>query len=167
MAKSPLGKSRTWLSDGEYVWFRRAKANPETLARHEKFVRTGQYKHVGNSDDVEIWRLTESSAFKRTPVNLVTLDLPTLRRTAVLLAVAGDFSGYVDALDELASRIKGVRGGELDEGTRRKAFLAHIGHMNYLIQIRGGPSPVTLEHEIAAVRTRRGQSKGRQILLPA
>lgn len=166
MAKSPLGKNRTWLCDGEYVWFRRAKSNPETLARHEKFIRTGQYKHVGNSDDVEVWQLTEASAFKRTPVNLVQLDIPTLRRTAVLLAVKGDFGGYVDALDELASRIKGVRGGALDMATMQKIFLGHVGHMQYLITIRGGPSAVTIGNEVKAVRAARGQSRGKLLLLP-
>ena len=52
-----LGKKKIWASDGAFVWFRRKLANPATLERHNRFLATGEYKHVGTQDDVEIYEL--------------------------------------------------------------------------------------------------------------
>src|SRR5690606_23256068 len=40
------GKDRIWWTDGDTVWFRRSKSNPDTLRRHNDFVAKGDYKHI-------------------------------------------------------------------------------------------------------------------------
>lgn len=162
-AKSLLGKKRTWASDGEYVYFRRSQANPATLERHEKFLRTGDYQHIATEDDVEIYKLQESSPFYRqNGGNLLEADFISLRRHAVLAACRHDYGLFHDILEEISSRLKGAfhpaeAKGQYDE------LLTYIFH---LINLRGGPSNVAIDRGFQAVRKRRGVGSGRVIALP-
>lgn len=163
MRKNPLGKSRTWASDGEYVWFRRKQANPATLERHERFLRSGDYAHVGTQDDVEIYKLQPASPFKRKePLDLRALDMYNVRRQAALSACRRDWAGYVDALEELAGRIKGT----YDPAFAKTMFGEALNAVENSIAIRGGPAKSEIDRELAAVRKRRGEGKDRKILLP-
>ncbi len=163
MRKSPLGKSRTWASDGEYVWFRRKQANPATLARHENFLRSGDYEHVGTQDDVEVYKLRPSSPFKRRePLDLTRLDMYNVRRQAALSACRRDWGTYVDALEELAGRIK----GRYDPAFARTMFGEALTAIELSIAMRGGPGKGEIDREVVALRARRGESRDRVILLP-
>lgn len=164
MRKHILGKSRTWACDGEYVYFRRKQANPATLERHEKFLKTGDYIHVETQDDVEVYSLQESSPFKRqTQVNLADVDDSRVRRAAVLAACRRDWPFYVDALEELAGRIK----GRFHPGFAETMWSDALRYIETLIDMRGGPARLERDREIIAVRQRRGAGRGRQIIVPS
>lgn len=162
MRKNLLGKSRVWASDGEYVWFRRKGANPATLQRHERFLASGDYEHVGTQDDVEIYKLRESSPFKREPVNLAELDMYNVRRQAALAACRRDWATYVDALEELAGRFKGA----YDPGFAKTMFNETLTAIELSIRMRGGPAGEEVGREVTALRARRGDSRGRVVLVP-
>lgn len=163
MAKQLVGKSRTWASDGEYVYFRRKQANPATLERHERFLQTGDYRHVATEDDVEVYELQDGSPFKRhNGGNLLEADIPALRRHAVLAACRYDFKLYIDILEEIASRIKGAFHAD-EAKVQYEEMLAYIMH---LINLRAGPSPVQLNQGVIRTRQMRGEHRNRLIMLP-
>lgn len=169
MVKSLVGKSRTWATDGEYVAFRRKQANPATLQRHENFIKLGNYKHVSTQGDVEIYELQEGSAFKRTPVNLMKLDVPTIRRQAVLAGVARDWPLFVDILAELATRIKNTvaqDGKKIDARLSGPLYDENLAYVFEWIWKRGGPLQPEIDAGVQAVRAARGESSGRIITAP-
>lgn len=163
MQRKLLGKSRTWASDGEYVYFRRKQANPATLQRHEQFLKTGNYKHISTQDDVEIYQLQEGSAFKRGPVNLAALNYGDVRRQAIVAACRRDWGVFVDALQEMAGRLKGA----YHESMATQIYNEQLAHVFSMIAFRGGPSPMETDREVAALRTRRGDNRSRVIALAA
>jgi hypothetical protein len=165
MAKKLVGKSRIWACDGEFVAFRRAKSNPETLKRHEAFLKTGDYKHIETQDDVEIYQLQPSSPFKRkVQVNLGNLDDYNVRRAAALAACNRDWAMFVDSLSELAGRIK--HSGRYHEGFANLKYNEDLESIFLAINMRGGPSRSEIDREVQALRRRRGDTTSRVILLP-
>lgn len=163
MAKQLVGKSRTWASDGEYVYFRRKQANPATLERHERFLQTGDYRHVATEDDVEVYELQEGSPFKRhNGGNLLEADIVGLRRHAVLAACKYDFKLYVDILEEIAGRLKGAFHPE----EAKVQYEEMLGYILHLINLRGGPSEVQLNRGVISTRQARGQHRSRLVMLP-
>lgn len=161
MQRKLLGKSRTWASDGEYVYFRRKQANPATLQRHEQFLKTGNYRHIQTEDDVEIYQLQEGSAFKREPVNLAVLNYGDVRRQAIVAACRRDWGVFVDALEEMASRLKGA----YHDGFAMQAYQEQLAHVFSMIAMRGGPSALETDREVAALRQRRGDRRNTLITL--
>ena len=163
MTKRLLGKSRTWMCDGEYVLLRRKQANPETLKRHEEFIARGEYKFLMTSDDVEVYQLQPSSPFKRKePIDLTSLDDYNLRRAIAKAACRRDWVTYVDALEEIAGRIK----GRFDPAFGQQVFLDTLADIELMIERRGGPGQLERDREVNAVRKKHGLGKGRQVYLP-
>ena len=162
MRKSALGKARIWASDGEYVYFRRAKSNPETLKRHEAFIRTGDYRHVQTQDDVEIYQLMPSSPFARPQKDLTVLDNYNVRREAALSACRRDWATFLDALSELSGRIK----GQFHDAFARTVYEDNLTAIFLAINMRGGPSQTEIDREVKALRTRRGDDRKRLLVLP-
>ncbi len=176
MVKRLVGKSRTWACDGEYVAFRRKQSNPATLERHNKFIASGNYKHVSTHEDVEIYELQEGSPFKREPVNLRAMTLTAVRRQAVLAGVARDWHLFVDILLEMATKIKSARaydGKMIDAGdSTSTAFANNLFHENmaYVFEWvwkRGGPGGDEITREVNTVRERRGDNVSKILSLPA
>lgn len=161
--KDMLGVGRTWACDGEYVYFRRKQSNPATLERHNRFVSCGDYQHVETQDDVEIYELQEGSPFKRRPMNLLDLDFSNLRRQTAIAAVNRNWAVFVDGVEEIASRIKGA----YHSGQAALVYSEQLEYLFHLIEMRGGPSRVEIDREVAALRTRRGETRSRQIYLPS
>lgn len=163
MAKKLVGKSRVWASDGQFVAFRRAKANPATLERHERFLRTGDYKYLGTQDDVEIYELQESSPFKRRePVNFAALRFYDARRHTIRAAVARDWATFVDGLEHLAGGIK----GQYDPAMAKTVYNDLLHYIFVQVAMRGGPSREETDREVAALRTRRGDHRTSTLVLP-
>jgi hypothetical protein len=163
MSATPLGKKRIWACDGEYVYFRRKKSNPETLKRHEDFIARDHYVHVETSDDVEIYKLTPRSPFKRPQRDLTTLDSYNLRREAVLAACRRDWATLIDALSELSTRIK----SRFHEGFAATVYQENLHAIFLAINMRGGPAQMEIDKEVRALRQRRGDHVSRLLVLPA
>lgn len=172
MAKKLLGKSRVWACDGEYVYFRRKKANPASLQRHNNFLKTGQFKHVMTQDDVEIYQLQESSPFKREPENLTVLTIPMIRRSAVKAAVARDWGLFVDCISELATKFKSQRwevdGKKIspDDGYVKNLYEEALQYIFLTVWKSGGPLQPEIDAGVQDVRQRRGEAVSRLVTLP-
>lgn len=163
LVKRLVGKSRVWTCDGEYLGFRRKKANPATLARHEAFLRSGDYKYLATYDDVEIYQLQSSSPFKRKQRDLTVLDAYNVRREATLAACRRDWSTFVDALLELSARIK----SRYHEAFATEIYKDNLTAIFLAINMRGGPSQAEIDREVRALRQRRGDVASRLIVMPA
>jgi len=162
MSRGILGKKRVWASDGEFVYFRRAKSNPATLQRHEAFLKTGDYQHVETQDDVEIYKLMPSSPFARRQRNLAELDDYNVRRQAALAACRREWGLFIDALEELSGRIKSRWAGAM----ATTVYDENLTAIFLAIDMRGGPSKAEIDREFAAARQRRGADRKR-LLVPA
>jgi len=148
------GKDRIWWCDGEYVWFRRGKSNPETLKRHNQFVADGDYKHVETQGDVEIWQLQPQSQFKSDVIAGKQIDIAkmnnyNLRRQASLAAVRRDWQAFHDIMTFLRERINAVHGLNLAgaEMYYAEAYMAVMAS----IQQRAGPSPNEINKELRSL----------------
>jgi hypothetical protein len=100
------GSGRVWACNGRYVACRPSGFNPATAARHNRFLRSGHYKHVGTFDDVQLFELQPGSPFYREPGDPRAGDLRSLIRAAAIAAVKRDWGAYVDLLSEIATRLK-------------------------------------------------------------
>jgi hypothetical protein len=176
-------KNKMWHCDGYFVYFRRKMAttpmpgapeglNPHLARRHNEMIARGDYRHVATQDDVEIYELADSSPFKRRGVDLGALNLSQVRWYAIWAAI-GRFPGqieirppdwtlFVDCLEEMASRIKGAF--HKDEASWQ--YTQEYNYTIHLIQQAGGPSPGMIDYGVQSVMKKRGQSKGRVIMLP-
>lgn len=163
LVKRLVGKSRVWVCDGEYLGFRRKKANPATLARHEAFIRAGDYKYLTTHDDVEVYQLQSSSAFKRPQRDLMALDVYNLRRETVLAACRRDWGTFIDGLTELSTRIK----SRYHDAFATTVYQENLQAVFLAINMRGGPSQAEVDREVRALRQRRGDNVSRLLVLPA
>lgn len=176
-------KNKVWHCDGDFVYFRRRLAatpapgapdgmNPALVQRHNKMIANGEYRHVATQDDVEIFELTEKSPFKRKGVDLGLANMSQVRWYAIW-SVLGKFPGqkfqreadygmFVDCLEEMAGRIKGM----YHEAQAKQVYNEELAYTFHLIAQAGGPGIQAIDRGVAAVRERRGQNKGRVILLP-
>jgi hypothetical protein len=168
MHKGVLKKGQTWGSDGEFVYFRRKQANPATLERHNRFMANGDYKHIDTQDDVEIYKLQESSPFKRDQADLSSLPLNVVRRTAILAACARDWVLFTDALEDLAFKIKNARytdGQTADANFAKQLWQQQLDYVFRLIELRRGPGQFDIDRGMQEVRARRGHNS-RTLYLP-
>jgi len=166
--KRVSGKSRAWVCDGEYVWFRRNKANPATKQRLTDQIARGELKHVTTSDDVEIYKVQASSPFARKQRDLTTLDMQTVVRETVIACCKRDYQTFLDGLAEVAHRIKNARysdGRPADAKFAEMLYQEKVEHIFNLIRLRRGPSQAEIDQEVSALRSRRGEG-GRMIVLP-
>lgn len=172
MQRRLVGRDRIWACDGEYVYFRPyryengvrvERANPTTLSRHRRFIDNGDYEYVETQDDVEIYKVAPTSALARKGLYLGEVSDAELRRQVALAACRRDWVTYSDALEELFGRLKN-RG--YSEAYAKQVAGDYLSYLDVLIRMRGGPSPQECSAGLAGVRARRGEGKGRLILLP-
>lgn len=152
-----LGADRVWFTDGTTVWFRRAASNPATLERHERFLKTGDYKHIETQDGVEVYELQDNSPFKiktNKQVDISVLDNYNVRRQAVLAACRRDWKAFKEIMSYLRERINmshlDMRGGmntPLAENIFAEQYLAAMNS----IEQRNGPSPGEINKELASL----------------
>lgn len=166
-----FGEGRIWGCDGSYVFFRPKRmidgvftqvANPAAMERHERYLRLGHYQYIETQDDVQIFRVTDKSPFKRQFGSLMEIDTGKLRRVVIMSAVKHEWRTYLDALEELAVRIKGDDRGPLG-ANQWKEMLAYI---QIQISMRGGPTAEQCAFHMQKERIARGDSRERRILLP-
>lgn len=164
------GKGRTWHSDGKYIWFRRKKANPATLARLSDHLARGEIKHLTTSDDVEMYEVLPSSAFYRAEAqDLTKLDYSSVTWATIRAAKRREWTGFVDGLSEIAARIKGRVYTDGGTATGEFARLQYSERLNYifrLVSMAGGPGREEIDREVSLVQQRRGAGRGSTIVLP-
>jgi hypothetical protein len=156
------GRNRVWWCDGEYVFFRRKRANPATLERHNKFTSVGNYVHVETQDDVEIYQLQEGSPFKRRALDLGAIPMSDVQRQAVLAACRRDYKTFIDCLSEISARLKDA----FHEAFAKTLYTERLNYIFQLIQLRGGPTQVEIDSAVRAERDARGSRPKRMIYLP-
>jgi hypothetical protein len=169
-----LGKDRVWYCDGDYIAFRRAKANPATLERHNRFTATGDYTHIGTSGDVEVYKLNDSSPFKIKPpepgkrvLDLGEMNWYNVRRQAALAACRRDWETFQNIVAFMREAIN----RNVGEGTATRwtqAFADTMFADTYValmesIKMRQGPSPGEINRELAALAARKKQNVNRLI----
>lgn len=162
----PLGEDKAWFCDGEFIWLRRAKANPATLERHDRFVANGDYKHVETQDGVEVWELQESSPFKSTrgkgrEINISQMDNYNVRRQAALAACRYDWEAFRDIMSYLRDRIRGNYGAHQAQAelVYTETYMAVMA----AIAMRNGPSPGMINNELLALEARKGEQRDKII----
>lgn len=165
------GSSRVWACDGEYVACRPADFHDATRTRHQKFLRSGHYQHVGTFDDVQVFKLLEGSPFRRHAVDIREASTYECQRGAALAAVKRDWVLYVDILEEIATRIKstptGTESQAADGPLAKERWDFTLTQIEQQIYMRGGPTQAEVDAGLQSVRRRRGNTAGRVIALPA
>lgn len=156
------GKDRVWWCDGEYIWFRRDKSNPETLKRHDKFVADGDYRFVETQNDVEVWQLQPQSVFaSKKQIDIGSMDVYNVRRQASLAACRRDWLAFRDIMTFLRERVNvlhgaNVAGAEMEYAEQYMAVICSI-------EQRDGPAVGEINRELHALADRRGENKSRMI----
>lgn len=174
-----LGKDRVWFTDGDYIAFRRKKANPATLERHNRFTANGDYEHIGTSDDVEIYKLNASSPFKIKPpdrtgaqphiIDLAQLDWYNVRRQAAKAACRRDWKTFRDIVAFMRESLN--RNVGQDTAARwTQGFCDTIWSETYqalmlAIKMRQGPSPAEINKALNDLRMQDGTAVGRIITI--
>ncbi|MGH8235394.1 MAG: hypothetical protein ACREXP_00040 [Steroidobacteraceae bacterium] len=135
------GSSRVWACNGRYVACRPAGFKNSTIReRHERFLRTKQYRHVGTFDDVQLFELTSASPWYRTPGDVRAGTWYEVLRAAAMAATAKDWGAYVDLLEEIATRLKSTPTGTdstaVDPGLAAERFADTLAHLEQLIFMR-------------------------------
>ncbi len=161
------GKDRIWWCDGEYVWFRRSKSNPETLKRHDNFVADGDYRFIETQGDIEIWQVQPQSQFATATkqINIGQMGTYDVRRQAALAACRRDWTAFRDIMSFLRERINAVHGAnaagaELQYSEQFGAVIASIAQ-------RVGPTVGEINRELMALADRRGDNAHKMITIAA
>lgn len=164
------GSGRVWACDGKYVACRPDGFHDATRSRHQRFLRSGHYKHIGTFDDVQIFELMPQSPFYRKPISLDEATHYETIRGCAIAAVNRDWVMYHDLLDQIAKRCKslptGTESGAVENvvATERWTFiLEQIGQMIYM---RNGPTQAEVDAGLRSVRQRRGHKVSSNIALP-
>ena len=158
------GTGRVWACDGEYVACRPKDFHDGTRTRHQGFLNSGHYKHVGTFDDVQIFELLPGSPFRRDNRTLIPgVNLYQDMRECAKAATTRDWVLYHDILEAIATNVKAA----YDANMAREMFGDIVTQIRNLIQMRGGPSVAEVDAALANVRKRRGVGVDRKILLPA
>lgn len=175
-----FGPGRIWGCDGNYVFFRPKRmidgvftqvANPAAMERHERFLRLGHYKYIGTSDDVQVFEVTELSPFKRKFGSLMEMATGQVKRAAIMAAVKREWPVYVDALEELAVRIKSGAGQQISDGQgpgvlHQNQWNEMLRYIEIQIQMRGGPTPEECALNLQRIRiARNGGGDQKRILI--
>ena len=161
------GKDRIWWCDGEYIWFRRSKSNPETLKRHNKFVEDGDYKHVETQGDVEIYQLQPQSIFKSDVIAGKQIDIAqmnnyNLRRQAALAACRRDWQAFRDIMTFLRERINAINSCDKTPG-QTTPLAENIYAENYVavmnsIEQRDGPGAGEINRELLSMSQNKNEN---------
>lgn len=166
------GRNRKWYTDGAYIWFRRKEANPETVARHNRFMAAGDYEYLGTEDEVEIYGLNEQSRFHIAGANTRVVDLDKLwamgqwqvKRLAAIAAVERKWDNFVDLCGFVRERVRERHGANT-----AAADLEYADFTEWLfasITQRLGPSAGEIQKEVGVIAAKRRMNvKGRVITL--
>lgn len=173
-----FGPGRIWGCDGNFVFFRPKRmidgvwtqvANPAAMERHERYLRLGHYVYIETQDDVQIYRVTDKSPFKRKYGSLMEIETGQLRRVIVMAAVKHEWATYCDALEEMAHRIQREAAASDGQGfgtLHRNQWQEMLKYIEIQIAQRGGPTPQMCAHYLQNERIKRGDGRDRKILLP-
>jgi hypothetical protein len=172
-----FGDGRIWGCDGSYVFWRPKRmiegvftqvANPEAMERHQRFLQLGHYEYIETQDDVQIFRVTDASPFKRKFGSLRGMSESTIKRAVIMAAVKREWTLYVDALEELAALLQsGIRAADGQgygalHANQWKEMLAYI---ELQIQMRGGPTSAECALNLSRIRADRNGGSGKRILV--
>lgn len=161
----PGGRDRVWFTDGEYIWFRRAKSNPATLRRHDGFTADGDYEYIETQDDVEIYKLKPQSRFKAKAspklLDLGDLDFYNVKRQAALAAVRRDFKTF----HEIVSWIREMFMAQYHAGHADMLYAECYASLMAMIEQRLGPSPGEINRELMKLMAGSGQARGKIITI--
>lgn len=176
-------EGRIWGCDGEFILFRPKRmiegvwtqvANPVAMERHERHLRMGHYVYLGTQGDVQIYRVTEKSPLKRKFGSLMEMNVGQLKRAVIMSAVKREWPVYVDALEELAFRIKSGAGQQISDGKGAGQLHAlqwneMLVYINQMIEMRRGPTPEECGREMSRIMSLRrgGDGVERRILVGA
>jgi hypothetical protein len=163
------GSNRVWACDGEYVAYRPVnhtsgrEVNPRTAQRHQSFLDSGHYEHVGTFDEVQIFKLLPGSPFRRDN-RVVTpgQNLATDMRECAIAAVRRDWVLYHDILEVVAGNIK----SRYDANTAAVVYGDILAYIRNLTEMRSGPIQAEVDAGLASVRKKRGLNAGKKILVP-
>lgn len=171
-------EGKVWGCDGNFVFYRPRRmiegvmtqvANPTMVDRHARFIRQGHYEYIETQDDVQIFRVTDKSPFKRGFGSLDDMNESTLKRAIIMSAVKREWTLYCDCLEEMAARIQaravtsdGQGAGQL----QRNQWNEMLQYIEIQISMRGGPGPAECGRELQRVRlARNGGGEEKRILL--
>lgn len=161
------GTDRVWACDGEYVAYRPYNhvldkaVNPATRERHQNFIDSGHYEHVGTFDEVQIFKLLDGSPFKTVAKNyIVGRDYWADIRQAAQIACRREWVDFHDFLEAMAKGIKHNR----TAGFAELAWQDALNQIMINIYHRVGPTPAECAAGIQIVREKRGLR--RSIVLP-
>jgi len=166
------GRNRKWYTDGAHIWFRRKEANPETIARHNRFMSEGDYEYLGTEDDVEVYALRDQSRFKIAGANTRVVDLDKLwsmgayqvYRLAAVAAVKRKWDNFVDICGFIRERIREKHGAATAQSDLEYADFTQWLAASIIQRL--GPSWSEVEREVGAIAARRRMHvKGRVITL--
>ncbi len=153
---------RAFWTDGTHAFLRRKKANPGIIERTAAKVKSGDYKHVRTTDDVEIYEISDDSPLRRKHLTINEMTDTAVEREIVISACGRDWKTYYDAVAELCYRYKNAG---LPEGTSGMILQQTMRYLHLRIHRRGGPSEVEISRELAGIRKERTGS--RMFLMPA
>jgi hypothetical protein len=152
-------KRAFWL-DGVHAYLRRKRANPAIIERCDAKLRSGEYRYVATSDDVEIYEISEDSPLRRKKLDLSEMPLKAIERAIVRAACDEDWRLYYDAVSEYAHRHKV---SDLPLATSQKMYQTAMRYLELRIMRRGGPTPMRIQAELAGIRKQR---TGTRLFLP-
>lgn len=159
------GSDRLWACDGEYVACRPKGFHSATRERHERFLASGHYEHVGTFDDVQVFKLLPGSPFKReTKTFIPGRSLWSDIRGAAIAATARDWVLFHDILESIATGLKAAHAAAAAEGGDRNGHGVDAATMyqDALDQVfiniahRRGPDRAEVDKGLASVRRARG-----------
>jgi hypothetical protein len=166
------GGNRKWFTNGANIWFRRKAANPETVARHNRFMAAGDYEYLGTDDDVEVYAVREQSRFHVAGANTKVLDLDRLwamgayqvYRLSAILACQRKWENFVDVCGFVRERIREKHGAATAQSDLEYADFTQW--LAAAIIQRLGPSWGEVEREVGALYAKRNKGgRGRVITL--
>ncbi len=163
------GSGRVWACDGEYVAFRPYNhvldkiVNPAFQERIEKFRSSGNMKHVGTFDEVEVYQLLEGNPWKATRDEkyIAGKSLWNDIRHAAKLACLREWKDYTDLLEAMATGMKAGR----DPDFARRAWQDAVEQVMINIYQMGGPTPPEVRAGVENVRASRGYGKTPGIIM--
>lgn len=157
------GSGRVWACDGEYVACRPGGFHEGTRERHQRFLASGHYKHVGTFDDVQVFELLPGSPFRRDNRTLIPgVNLYQDIRECAIAAVNRDWVLYHDILEAIAENVKARFSGE----AANEFWGDVLSSIFQSIARRGGPTQAEVDAGLNRVRMARGLGKGRVIAIP-
>ncbi len=172
-----FGEGRIWGCDGNFVFFRPKRmidgvftqvANPAAMERHERFLRLGHYEYIETQDDVQIFRVTDKSPFKRKFGSLFEMATGQVRRAVIMAAVKREWTLYVDALEELAVRLKlqaSASDGKGYGALHQNQWKELLDYVDLQIAMRGGPIPAECSMQLARIQAARRGGGEKRILV--